>query len=55
MITVLEKVMRDFLWGGGDLLGGDHLVGWPMVCLAKDKGGLGIGNLEKRNKALLMK
>ena len=26
-----------------------------MVCLAKEKGGLGIGNAEKRNKALLMK
>ena len=34
---------------------GDHLVGWEVVCLAKDKGGLGIGNLEKKNKALLMK
>ena len=55
VIIVLEKVMKDFLWEGGDLLGGDHLVGWPTVCLAKDKGGLGIGNLEERNKALLMK
>ena len=54
VIKAVEKVMRDFLWEGGDLLGGDHLVGWPPVCLAKEKGGLGIGNVEKRNKALLM-
>ena len=47
--------MRDFLWDGGDLAGGEHLVDWKAVCLAKDKGGLGIGNLEKRNKVLLMK
>ena len=55
VIKVVEKVTRDFLWEGGDLQGGDHLVGWSTVCLAKDKGGLGIGNLEERNKALLMK
>ena len=49
VITSLEKIMRDFLWEGGDLVGGDHLVGWKEVCHAKQKGGLGIGNLEKRN------
>ena len=47
--------MRDLFLEGGDLVGGVHLVGWEVVCHAKDKGGLGIGNLEKRNKALLMK
>ena len=47
--------MRDFFWEVGDLVGGDHLVGREEVCHAKEKGGLGIGNLEKRNKAFLMK
>ena len=37
------------------MVGGDHLVEWEGVCLAKDRGRLGIGNLGKRNKALLMK
>ena len=55
VLTSMEKLMRDFLWDGGDLLGGEHLVEWKVVCLAKDKGGLGIDNLEKRNKSLLMK
>ena len=30
-------------------------MGWEDVCKAKENGGLGIGNLEKRNKAFLMK
>ena len=47
--------MRDFFWEEGDLVGGDHLVGWEEVCQAKENGGLGIGNLEKRNTAFLMK
>ena len=47
--------MSDFLWDGGDMVGGEHLVDWEVVCLAKDRGGLGIGNLGKRNKSLLMK
>ena len=55
VITRLEKLIRDFFWEGGDLAGGDHLVGWEEVCWAKKNGGLGIGNLEKRNKAFLMK
>ena len=46
--------MRDFFWEGGDLVGGDHLVEWE-VCQAKENGGLGISNLEMRNKAFLMK
>ena len=51
----MEKMIRDFFWEGGDLIGGDHLVSWEVVCLAKENGGLGIRNLEKKNKALLMK
>ena len=30
-------------------------MGWEEVCHAKENSGLGIGNLEKRNKAFLMK
>ena len=26
VINSLEKIMRDFLWEGGDLVGGDYLV-----------------------------
>uniref|UniRef100_A0A803QNN3 Reverse transcriptase zinc-binding domain-containing protein n=1 Tax=Cannabis sativa TaxID=3483 RepID=A0A803QNN3_CANSA len=51
----LEKMMRDFLWKGGDLMGGDHLVSREEVCRPKHEGGLAIGRLDMRNKGLLMK
>jgi hypothetical protein len=51
----IEKLYRDFLWGG---LGDDfkyHLVSWSMVCIPTREGGLGIRNLRLFNKALLGK
>lgn len=47
--------MRDFIWDGAD---GDphcHLVAWEHVYKPKDRGGLGIGNICLRNRALLGK
>ncbi|RVW45101.1 putative ribonuclease H protein [Vitis vinifera] len=37
----LEKIQRDFLWGGGTLAHKPHLVKWNLVCLEERKGGLG--------------
>ncbi|RVW53642.1 putative ribonuclease H protein [Vitis vinifera] len=51
----LEKVQRDFLWGGGNMEGEIHLVKWEVVCTDKDKGGLGLRKLAMLNKALLGK
>ncbi|RVW36073.1 putative ribonuclease H protein [Vitis vinifera] len=51
----LEKVQRDFLWGGGNMEGKIHLVKWEVVCTDKDKGGLGLRKLAMLNKALLDK
>ncbi|RVW64952.1 putative ribonuclease H protein [Vitis vinifera] len=51
----LEKVQRDFLWGGGQMEGKTHLVNWEVVCTDKAKGGLGIRKLALLNKALLGK
>ncbi|RVX23342.1 putative ribonuclease H protein [Vitis vinifera] len=51
----LEKIQRDFLWGGGALEQRPHLVRWTLVCLEKKKGGLGVRNLALMNKALLGK
>ncbi|RVX21022.1 hypothetical protein VitviT2T_011245 [Vitis vinifera] len=51
----LEKVQRDFLWGGGQMEGKTHLVNWEVVCTDKTKGGLGIRKLALLNKALLGK
>ena len=51
----LEKIQRDFLWGGGSLEKKIHLVSWDIVCSTKEKGGLGIHCLSIVNKALLGK
>ncbi|RVW77264.1 putative ribonuclease H protein [Vitis vinifera] len=51
----LEKIQRDFLWGGGALVQRPHLVRWNLVCLEKRKGGLGVRNLALMNRALLSK
>ena len=52
---ILEKIQRDFLWGGGNLERKIHLVNWDIVCSSKEKGGLGIRSLSNFNKALLGK
>ncbi|KAL6323965.1 hypothetical protein AAG906_006236 [Vitis piasezkii] len=54
-IIRLEKIQRDFLWGGGPLEQKPHLVRWPIVCLDKRSGGLGVKSLGAFNKALLGK
>ena len=51
----IEKIQRDFLWGGGNLERKPHLVRWELVCLNKKKGGLGVKCLSILNKALLAK
>ena len=51
----LEKIQRDFLWGGGASQSKPHLVNWSIVCMEKKDGGLGIRNLSRLNKALLEK
>ena len=51
----LEKIQRDFLWGGGNLERKIHLVNWDIVYSSKEKGGLGIRSLSNFNKALLEK
>ncbi|KAL5577599.1 hypothetical protein UlMin_019298 [Ulmus minor] len=51
----LEKMMREFLWNRDSTGKGRSLVRWKTVCKPKELGGLGIGNLILRNKALLGK
>ncbi|RVW24487.1 putative ribonuclease H protein [Vitis vinifera] len=51
----LEKIQRDFLWGGGALENKPHLVSWKAICATKKEGGLGIRSLSTFNKALLGK
>ena len=51
----LEKIQRDFLWGGGNLERKLHLVNWKTVCQEKSRGGLGVRGLSLMNQALLCK
>ena len=51
----LEKIQRDFLWGGGALEKKPHLVNWSAVGTDMRQGGLGIRSLVALNKALLGK
>ena len=53
MARRIEKLQRDFLWGG---LGDEfkyHLVIWRNVCDSLQNGGLGVQNLCLFNQALL--
>ncbi|XP_034678940.1 uncharacterized protein LOC117909152 [Vitis riparia] len=51
----LERIQRDFLWGGGALEKKPHLVRWDLVYLEKCNGGLEVKSLSIPNKALLCK
>ena len=51
----LEKIQRDFLWGGGSLDKKSHLIKWATVFSDKKEGGLGVRGLYNLNKALLSK
>jgi hypothetical protein len=51
----IEKIQRDFLWGGLNDEAKLHLIEWDMVCSPMDEGGLGIRNIRRFNQALLGK
>lgn len=51
----LEKLRRDFLWGGMGEEAKLHLVQWKKVCSPMQNGGLGFRNLCMFNQALLGK
>ena len=51
----LERIQRQFLWGGSDLDKKISLVSWVTVCTNKRKCGIGIKSFSKMNKALLCK
>ena len=51
----LEKLQKDFLWGGLDNEPKFHLIIWKKVCTLIQLGGLGIRSLSAFNQALLGK
>jgi hypothetical protein len=55
VVNRLEKLQRDFLWGGLNEEPKFHLVKWAQICSPMQGGGLGIWNLGNFNLALLGK
>jgi len=51
----IDKIRRSFLWKGSYEGHKFHLVKWENVIMPKQHGGLGIRDLKKHNKSLLMK
>ncbi|KAK3226757.1 hypothetical protein Dsin_006619 [Dipteronia sinensis] len=51
----IGRIQRSFLWGDGKFKRKVHVVNWVEVCKSKDKGGLGIGRVVDKNKAMLAK
>lgn len=52
---VLTSIQQKFLWGG--VSHGEKMckVAWSVVIRSKNRGGLGLGSLQGKNKALLFK
>lgn len=55
VVKRLEKLQREFLWGGVGEEFKYHLVDWDTVCEPIIKGGLGVKKLKLFNQALLGK
>ena len=49
---MLEKMMKAFLWDIRETGKERSLVAWDLVVRTKETGGLGLGNLKKKNLAL---
>ncbi|KAI3727188.1 hypothetical protein L1987_66999 [Smallanthus sonchifolius] len=55
VINKLEKIRRNFLWGGDGINRRIHWVKWDTVCSPKSAGGLSLGSLKTVNQSLLAK
>jgi hypothetical protein len=55
LILVIDKARKHCLWKIKDKDKVNSLAAWDMVCKPKNKGGLGIINLQIQNNALLLK
>lgn len=54
VVKRIEALCRNFLWGKAQNKG-IPLISWEVVCLPKSYGGLGVANLQFRNKSLLLR
>ncbi|KAL4590714.1 hypothetical protein LXL04_003655 [Taraxacum kok-saghyz] len=55
VIREIESIQRKFLWGITGKNRGISWVKWEDVCKNKEDGGLGVGNIEDYNRAMMAK
>ena len=55
-IREIDRRRRAFLWAGADMVqGGKCRVAWPVACLPKELGGLGLPDLKTMGAALRLR
>lgn len=52
-LKLLEKVTRGFLWGDYPNSPKLHTIAWHKICQPKDRGGLGLINMQMTNSIAL--
>lgn len=56
IIKQIDKFRKHYLWRGSDVNNKNPpKAAWPMVCIPKDEGGLGVLNLSTQNECLTLK
>ena len=55
VIQRIDALRRNFFWRGNEDKKKFHLVKWEEVIKNKKEGGLGIRNMKKKNKSLMLK
>lgn len=55
VVGEIEKIVRAFVWGNCDGNRKIIWISWVAICQSKELGGLGLGFIGWRNKALLLK
>jgi mannosylglycoprotein endo-beta-mannosidase len=54
-LNEIQKIQRSFIWGDSDNKRHTHMVGWNIMTLSKQSGGMGFKNLQMMNEACLLK
>ena len=58
LLKKIDRIRRNFLWRGENpdrVSGGHSPINWPTTCLPKEKGGLGILDLDRFTRALRLR
>ncbi|GJU41837.1 RNA-directed DNA polymerase, eukaryota, reverse transcriptase zinc-binding domain protein, partial [Tanacetum coccineum] len=55
IIKDINRILKNFIWSQSAKNNGKAKVAWSYICKPKDKGGLGLKNLQTWNYALLSK